>query len=164
MSLVFVMTYCTGKISLSGEIWVRGVLGHGTGFCLEEQRSCQVSTLGGVRTWLPAWHWGSTTNPGPGCVGMHTGEPDVGKNEGKDSGGKAGVFALSRLKLQFLRSHPAGTARRWPEPTRSNGRGSSANLPWLRHRGSNSWVVFQHSYCHLNCSFIPKANSKVLCP
>lgn len=37
----------------------------------------------------------------------------MGESEGRDSGGKAGVFAVSHFELQFVRrSHPAGTARR----------------------------------------------------
>lgn len=64
----------------------------------------------------PAWHRGSSTNPSAGRAGTCTGQPGVGKGAGRDWAGRAGVFAGSRVKLQFLRSHPAGTARRCPEP------------------------------------------------
>lgn len=44
---LFVRTYCTRKNCLLGEIWLGGVLGHGTGFCLGGQRGWQASTVGG---------------------------------------------------------------------------------------------------------------------
>lgn len=90
-----------------------GVFGHGTGFCLEEQRGCQVITLGGEGAGPEPQPGtgGALQTPDRGVQGHAQGSQMWGKVKERTREGKLECL-LSCLKLQFLRSHPAGTARR----------------------------------------------------